>query len=60
MSFFDRWRRLPEDVWGDEEPRDSELARLVARARALPSESEPTRDLWSGIANRIAEALRSD
>lgn len=56
MSFFDRWRRLPEDVWGDEEPRDSELARLVARARALPSESEPTRDLWSGIANRIAEA----
>ena len=56
MSFFDRWRRLPEDMAGDEEPRDPELARLVARARALPSESEPTRDLWSGIENRIALA----
>ena len=56
MSFFDRWRRLPEDVAGDEEPRDAELARLVARARALPSESEPSRDLWSGIENRIALA----
>ena len=56
MSFIDRWRRLPEDVAGDEEPRDPELAPLVARARALPSESEPTRDLWSGIENRIAMA----
>ena len=56
MSFFDRWRRFPDDVVGDTEPRDPELARLVARARALPSESEPGRDLWSGIANRIAAA----
>jgi hypothetical protein len=60
MSFFDRWRRLPDDLAGDEEPRDPELARLVARARALPSESEPSRDLWSGIENRIAAARASE
>ena len=59
MSFFDRWRQLPDDLAGDEEPRDPELARLVARARALPAESEPSRDLWSGIENRIAAARAS-
>jgi hypothetical protein len=56
MSVFDRWRRFPDGVADDTEPRDPELARLVSRARALPSESEPGRDLWSGIENRIAAA----
>jgi hypothetical protein len=60
MSFFDRWRGLPDDVAGDAEPRDVDLARLVARARALPSQSEPDRDLWSGIENRIAAARSSE
>ena len=54
MSWFDRWRRLPEDVAGDETPSDPAVADLLARARALPQEAEPRRDLWSGIQNRIA------
>ncbi len=54
MSLFDRWRRIPEDVAGDAEPRDPQLTDLLARARALPSEAEPGRDLWSGIENRIS------
>ena len=53
-SWLGRWRTRRSDRAGDEEPRDPELARLLARARALPSSQEPQRDLWSGIENRIA------
>ena len=49
MSFFDRWRRLPED----ETEHDEAMQRLLERARTLPRESEPGRDLWRGIENRI-------
>ncbi len=52
MSFFDRWRRQPED----EADHDEAMQRLLERARALPRESEPGRDLWSGIENRIRAA----
>ena len=49
MSFFDRWRRLPED----DSEHDEAMQRLLERARTLPRESEPGRDLWRGIENRI-------
>jgi hypothetical protein len=55
MKWWQRWRRSAE-------PHDPEgqqaLAALVARARALPREAEPERDLWLGIRNRI-EASRA-
>ena len=53
QSWLERWRRAPEDQAGDAEPRDRELAELLSRARALPREREPERDLWLGIKNRI-------
>ena len=49
MSFFDRWRRLPDE----ESDHDEGMQRLLERARALSRESQPGRDLWSGIENRI-------
>jgi hypothetical protein len=52
MSIFNRWRRRPED----EAQHDAATQRLLERARALPHESEPERDLWSGIENRIRAA----
>jgi hypothetical protein len=56
MKWLKRWRR-------DVGPRtDSDQAAavdaLVGRARALPREAEPERDLWLGIRNRI-EASRT-
>ena len=59
MSFLDRWRRFPDDTSGDSEPRDPEIAALLERARTIPRDAEPSRDLWQGIANRIAEAERA-
>jgi hypothetical protein len=56
MSFFDRWRGTSED---DEAPDDA-TRRLLSRARALPRESEPERDLWMGIENRIRAASAPD
>jgi hypothetical protein len=55
MKGFERWRFWRAEVAGDEEPSDPELARLLARSRALPRDEEPARDLWSGIENRIRE-----
>lgn len=40
---------------GDDEPSDARVAALVERARALPKEVEPERDLFAGIANRIGQ-----
>ncbi len=45
-----RWRRGPKPL--SEEEQAANLA-LVERARALPREAEPERDLWLGIRNRI-------
>jgi hypothetical protein len=44
-----RWRRTPELSREDQAANDA----LLARARALPREAEPERDLWLGIRNRI-------
>jgi hypothetical protein len=52
MSIFDRFRRQREE---ETEP-DEATQRLLERARALPREVEPARDLWSGIENRIRSA----
>jgi hypothetical protein len=44
-----RWRRTPEISPEERAANDA----LLARARALPREAEPQRDLWLGIRNRI-------
>jgi hypothetical protein len=53
MKWLQRWRRVVEP------PSDPEasaaLDALLARARALPREAEPERDLWLGIRNRIEQ-----
>ena len=54
MSWLDRLRTRRGDPARAEEARDPELARLLARSRSLPLDHEPTRDLWSGIENRIS------
>jgi hypothetical protein len=54
MKWWQRWRSV-EPASAPEEQRA--LDALVARARALPREAEPERDLWLGIKNRI-EASR--
>jgi hypothetical protein len=51
MSWFERWRR-PAEPPNDPALRAAEDA-LLQRARALPREIEPGRDLWLGIRNRI-------
>lgn len=51
MSWIDDWRNRRAAV--DEDPSDPAMERLLQRARALPSEVEPPRDLFAGIANRI-------
>jgi hypothetical protein len=43
------WRRTPEIPPEERAANDA----LLARARALPREAEPQRDLWLGIRNRI-------
>ena len=45
-----RWRRAPEPLSADEQ---AGVDALLERARALPREAEPERDLWLGIRNRI-------
>ncbi|HKA14396.1 MAG TPA: hypothetical protein VKH41_05225 [Myxococcota bacterium] len=54
-----RWRRAKPPSAEEQAAVDA----LVARARALPREAEPARDLWAGIRNRIefprAEAPRA-
>ena len=45
-----RWRRVPKPLSAEEQAATSALRE---RARALPREAEPQRDLWSGIRNRI-------
>jgi hypothetical protein len=52
MSLLDRWRSLRGP--SPSESTDPELAALLQRASALTRASQPTRDLWSGIENRIA------
>ena len=54
MSWLDRLRTRRDDRAGGEQARDPELARLLARSRSLPLSQEPSRDLWSGIENRIS------
>jgi hypothetical protein len=49
MRSWLRWRRDPELSPEERAANDA----LVARARALPREAEPERDLWMGIRNRI-------
>jgi hypothetical protein len=51
MNWFLRWRRAPQHP-SDPEERAAVDA-LLARARALPRQAEPERDLWMGIRNRI-------
>jgi len=50
-----KWRRRWRDI--EETPSDptekAALDALLERARALPREAEPERDLWLGIRNRI-------
>ena len=56
MKWLDRWRR---DVEPHTDPEEAAaLDALLARARALPREAEPERDLWLGVKNRI-EASRA-
>jgi hypothetical protein len=56
MRYLDRWRRRHDNE--DKDEHDEATQHLLERARALPHESEPGRDLWSGIENRIrAESL---
>ncbi len=51
MKWWQRWRRAVERS-SDPEERAA-LDALRERARALPREAEPERDLWLGIRNRI-------
>jgi hypothetical protein len=51
MSWFDRWRSRPDST-SDPAERAAQDA-LLERARALPREIEPGRDLWLGIRHRI-------
>jgi hypothetical protein len=51
MKWLHRWRRGVEPDSGPEER--AVLEALRERARALPREVEPERDLWLGIRNRI-------
>ena len=56
MKWLDRFRR---DVEPPSDPEErAALDALLARARALPREAEPERDLWLGIRGRI-EASRA-
>jgi hypothetical protein len=56
MKWWLRWRR--SDAPGSDPEERAALDALLARARALPREAEPERDLWLGIRNRI-EASRA-
>ncbi|MEN8158437.1 MAG: hypothetical protein ABFS41_00030 [Myxococcota bacterium] len=51
MKWLDRWRRAEEPP-ADPAEREA-LDALLERARALPREAQPERDLWLGIRNRI-------
>ena len=51
-----RWRRTPEISPEEQAATDA----LLARARALPRDAEPQRDLWLGIRNRIELAQTPD
>jgi hypothetical protein len=55
MSWLARWRRKSQPPDREEE---AFVAALRERARALPREAEPQRDLWLGIRNRIGEPAR--
>jgi hypothetical protein len=54
MNWWQRRRRSDERS-SDPEERAA-LDALLARARALPREAEPQRDLWLGVRNRIEAA----
>ena len=56
MKWWLRWRRTPDLTPEEGAATDA----LVARARALPREAEPQRDLWLGIRNRIELAQAPD
>jgi hypothetical protein len=49
-GWLGRWRRDPAPLSNEER---AAIDAIVARARALPREAEPQRDLWLGIRNRI-------
>ena len=51
MSWLDRWRDHPED-------HDEAAVALRERAHQLAGEVEPVRDLWPGVARRIAASAR--
>ena len=53
MNWWNRWRRPLADRDDKSEVVDPEIERLLARARSLPRNLEPQRDLWSGIENQI-------
>jgi hypothetical protein len=57
MKWLARWRR--SEAPPSDPAERAALDALLARARALPREAEPERDLWLGIRNRI-EAERAE
>jgi len=54
MTWLSRWRR--HEQRSSEDEAGPELAALLERARALPREARPGRDLWQGVRNRIEAA----
>ena len=50
MRSWLRWRRRARGLTPEEQAATDAL---LARARALPRDAEPQRDLWLGIRNRI-------
>jgi len=54
MSWMDRWRRRSDAT---HPTREDEA--LHARARRLPREIEPERDLWLGIENQLRDSAQS-
>jgi hypothetical protein len=54
MNWLETLRSRLFDRGDEAETLDSATEALVARARALPEELEPSRDLWSGIENRVS------
>jgi hypothetical protein len=58
MKWLQRWRRVMEPP--SDPAERAAVDALLERARALPREAEPERDLWLGIRNRIELARAAD
>jgi hypothetical protein len=58
MKWWHRWRRVVEPPSDPEERAGIDA--LLERARALPREAEPGRDLWLGIRNRIESSRAAE